>query len=1027
MKKILAGLFFAIMSISLTGQNVNGVLIDATNSATRNQSAAFEINAITSTGPTVRGGFLMPRVALTGASDATTISGTEANGLMVYNDGTGGLTPAGFYYWQSGSWNLVATGSGSNLFSAGTGLSWSGTNLNSVWTVNGTDIYNNNTGNVGINETTPQGQLEVAGDIWSTLSGDNSLRIRPGLVSGNQYGFADQHNNLMAFVNEQGTTNQAFVLGDVDATGAATLFGVSVATGGSNPTTGAEAGWAKRFEVSGSGTIKLNTYTANGLLKTTAGDGTLAIATGADIPSGSDFYIRNQTSVQTGADFNIDGSGVIAEDLTVGTLYGLYKMNGRLGSFDTRSTNPNPEIYRMGVVSEFKANSSNGLSDGGTYNSVLSIRQWSGGTDWSGGGVHQIGFTQNGNLWHRYSQTTGAWGAWKKYLSTADLSGTADYLARWTSTTTLGTGATRDDGTNVGIGVAPGIKQLTVNNDVLVGSTYVTPSGSIFSDASKAQLILGGAHNAEFNIGTNVAKLLITGHDNDNGTAVYPIFVEDENGLDDFWILNRQSSGGDPTMFFAGNMGIKNTNPSSELHIGNNTDGITSSKTITVESEGYAGIRLFGDTDGSSGEPGGGYVLVSQDNEGVQGIFGTVNIAGEDGSGNTFTGTIGNSVVLGNKYAGPLHLGTSNSVQMTIEGGGNVGVGTTAPTQALDINGQIRIRGGSPEQGDVLTASNSNGDATWEKPGRGEYFAGTVVAGNWYRIAQNGNGSPTTSGNRANAEFTLRDFISGGGHSTITFRIGISYNDAANMSFTVLNHSKYSTATFTQVRILEYGTYATQYLEVYANRSGSVDFSIVDNNQSSGWTPVDWTAGSIPTSYTARVFDVDKLFVVGDYDDRFTILRGGNVGIGVTNPAAKLQVNGNIVTSAINETSDRRFKKEVTNITDALKKVTAIRGVNYQWKTNEFPERSFEDGVQYGLIAQELEEIVPELVTTDREGWKSIEYSHLVPLLIEAIKEMNNINLKLEKRVDELEIWKSEITNLIKKESQGFHYVNSGK
>lgn len=105
----------------------------------------------------------------------------------------------------------------------------------------------------------------------------------------------------------------------------------------------------------------------------------------------------------------------------VGTLHGPYVIYGRLGSFDTRDDNENPEVYRMGITSEFKRGSAIGLVDGGTYNSVLSIRQWSSGTDWSGGGVHQLGFTPNGSMYHRYSQTTGSWGSWAKVISSNDV------------------------------------------------------------------------------------------------------------------------------------------------------------------------------------------------------------------------------------------------------------------------------------------------------------------------------------------------------------------------------------------------------------------------------------------------------------------------------------------------------------------------------------------------------------------------------------------------------------------------------
>jgi hypothetical protein len=61
--------------------------------------------------------------------------------------------------------------------------------------------------------------------------------------------------------------------------------------------------------------------------------------------------------------------------------------------------------------------------------------------------------------------------------------------------------------------------------------------------------------------------------------------------------------------------------------------------------------------------------------------------------------------------------------------------------------------------------------------------------------------------------------------------------------------------------------------------------------------------------------------------------------------------------------------------------------VQYKWKQQEFPEMNFPDGEQIGLIAQDVEKIIPEVVNEAADGYKSIEYAKLVSLLIESIKE----------------------------------------
>ena len=102
-------------------------------------------------------------------------------------------------------------------------------------------------------------------------------------------------------------------------------------------------------------------------------------------------------------------------------------------------------------------------------------------------------------------------------------------------------------------------------------------------------------------------------------------------------------------------------------------------------------------------------------------------------------------------------------------------------------------------------------------------------------------------------------------------------------------------------------------------------------------------------------------------------------------------IEGKLTSNGIKETSDGRFKKNINGILNALSTVLNLEGVTYNWRTEEFPERSFTDRTEYGVIAQQIEKIVPELVDTDKKGYKSVQYSHMVPLLIEAIKEQQLI------------------------------------
>ena len=93
--------------------------------------------------------------------------------------------------------------------------------------------------------------------------------------------------------------------------------------------------------------------------------------------------------------------------------------------------------------------------------------------------------------------------------------------------------------------------------------------------------------------------------------------------------------------------------------------------------------------------------------------------------------------------------------------------------------------------------------------------------------------------------------------------------------------------------------------------------------------------------------------------------------------------------------SDLRLKKDIKPLKSALSTVGKLQGKSYRWKGNNEPD--------IGLIAQELEKVIPELVKTDDKGYKSIVYQKLTAVLIEAVKEQQQEINHLSDRIALLE------------------------
>ena len=120
----------------------------------------------------------------------------------------------------------------------------------------------------------------------------------------------------------------------------------------------------------------------------------------------------------------------------------------------------------------------------------------------------------------------------------------------------------------------------------------------------------------------------------------------------------------------------------------------------------------------------------------------------------------------------------------------------------------------------------------------------------------------------------------------------------------------------------------------------------------------------------------------GNSQETLTVTEGGDVGIKDSSPSYRLDVAGTIrATGDVIAYSDERVKENIKTIDSSLEKVNKLRGVEFN--------KIGEDKKSIGVIAQEVEKILPEVIATDDEGMKSVAYGNMVGVLIEAIKELN--------------------------------------
>ena len=181
-------------------------------------------------------------------------------------------------------------------------------------------------------------------------------------------------------------------------------------------------------------------------------------------------------------------------------------------------------------------------------------------------------------------------------------------------------------------------------------------------------------------------------------------------------------------------------------------------------------------------------------------------------------------------------------------------------------------------------------------------------------------------------------------------------------------------------------------------KNGSTNFTI----DSSGDIHLDADAADIKfydggTEFARHYYDSNHYKIYTPTNDGDILFQGTDNSSSITaltldmSDAGAATFNNNVTAF-----SDRRLKSDIKTIENGLEKVEQLRGVTY------IRDDNVDGGQQLGVIAQEVEEVFPQVVRTadDERGTKSVDYGRLTGALIEAVKELSAKVKELEARLD---------------------------
>ena len=480
------------------------------------------------------------------------------------------------------------------------------------------------------------------------------------------------------------------------------------------------------------------------------------------------------------------------------------------------------------------------------------------------------------------------------------------------------------------------------------------------------------------------------------GTGEYVIYSS--GGSDDLTFYNGTSDVMNLTA--AGNLGIGTFTPSERLHVAGSSYFEDRLRLMRTAGPNYLDfyngenfyLRSIG-TDDSNGN-----IRFSVTPDGNVGIGTSTPGALLDLTGATpyikFTDTdAGSSWLLGN-YGGNRFLLQENNVdRFVVAEGGNVGVNNAAPDAKLSID--------ADGDGDLFNIHTSHTTDA-------KIFQVEQSGSDGYVKVNDANGNTNVQLSGYSSGLTFFKTKVGIGTSTPAYKFDLNADVAANWlgrfrnvangaAVYVSNADGYGMSINPGTNA-DAGTYALQVhkgdggVSLYAGGAGKVG---IGTN-----TPVAplHVVGSAYLEDRLRLMRPDGVNYVDFNTDYHLMFRA--IGTDDTGGAGVFELHSDgtaWLAGGLSQNSDRRLKYDINTVGNALNKVMQMRGVTYRWNQNQPGGRVPDSRIHYGFVAQEVEEVLPEIVVENSNGYKTVSYSEVSSVLVEAIKEQQQLIKQLEK------------------------------